>query len=93
VDMAIAAASNARGFVAVTLNTNINFLQGTRVGDRLLAIAQEEHLTRRFGVYQVSVENNSGTRIAVATGTAYRTETTFQEVRTKTETKDSHTVF
>ncbi|NLK51696.1 MAG: hotdog fold thioesterase [Syntrophomonadaceae bacterium] len=77
VDMALAAASNSRGKVAVALNVSINYLKATQPGDNLWAIAQEEKLTRRTGVYRIVVEKESGEKVAVATGTAFRTDRTF----------------
>jgi acyl-CoA thioesterase len=72
-DMALAAASNSQGKVAVALSVNINFMQATYVGDRLYAIATEEKLTNRTGIYRIIVETEKGEKVAVATGTVYRT--------------------
>ena len=73
VDMALAAASNSQGKVAVALSVNINFMLATYVGDRLYATATEEKLTNRTGIYRIVVETEKGEKVAVATGTAYRT--------------------
>ncbi len=72
-DMALAAASNSHGKVAVALSVSINFMQATYVGDRLYAIATEEKVTNRTGIYRVVVETEKGEKVAVATGTVYRT--------------------
>jgi len=73
VDMALAAASNAQGKVAIALSVTINFMKATYTGDRLVATATEETLTNRTGVYRIVVETEKGEKVAVATGTAYRT--------------------
>ena len=72
-DMALAAASNSHGKVAVALSVSINFMQATYVGDRLYAIATEEKVTNRTGIYRIVVEAEKGEKVAVATGTVYRT--------------------
>jgi acyl-CoA thioesterase len=73
IDMAMAAASNSQGKVAIALNVNVNFMKATYTGDQLFATATEETLTNRTGVYRVVVETDKGEKVAVATGTAYRT--------------------
>ncbi|MGI6648078.1 MAG: hotdog fold thioesterase [Bacillota bacterium] len=73
VDMALAAASNSRDKVAVAQNVSIHFMKATHPGDQLYATATEENLTNRTGIYRIVVENEAGEKIAVATGTAYRT--------------------
>ena len=65
-DMALAAASNSQGKVAVALSVNINFMQATYVGDRLYAIATEEKLTNRTGFTGLYGNGKRG-KVAVAT--------------------------
>lgn len=83
VDVALAAASNSRGKVAIALNANINFMKATYPGDNLYATAYEEQLTKRTGVYRIIVENEQKEKIAVATGTAYRTDISHEENKEK----------
>lgn len=71
-DFAFAAASNAHGPVAVALNVNINFLKATTEGAILTAIAKEENLTRKTGLYRLEVTDDSGQLIALAEGLVYR---------------------
>ncbi|GAF25009.1 uncharacterized protein MTY_0338 [Moorella thermoacetica Y72] len=65
-------ASNSHGDAAVALTVTINYLAPARPGDSLVATAEEEHLTRRTGVYRIRVTTGSGENIALARGTVYR---------------------
>lgn len=71
-DTALGLASNSRGDAAVALTVTINYLAPARPGDSLVATAEEEHLTRRTGVYRIRVTTGSGENIALARGTVYR---------------------
>ena len=50
-DVVFAAASNSRGIPAVSLSVHISFLKASGVGNRLTAIAMEENITRKTGLY------------------------------------------
>ncbi len=56
---------------SVTLNMSINYLRTTKAGDVLTAVAQEENLTRKTGVYTAHIVNSNGEPVALATGTYY----------------------
>lgn len=71
-DVAFAAASNSHGPVAVALNVSIHFLKTTTVGTLLTAVAREEHLTRKTGLYRLEVRNEHGELVALAEGQVYR---------------------
>lgn len=71
-DIVLAAASNAHGPVALTLNVNIHFLKATTVGAVLTAVAREENLTRKTGIYRMEVRDDSGELIALAEGLVYK---------------------
>lgn len=71
-DTALGLASNTHGDPAVALTVTINYLAPARPGNRLVATAEEEHLTRRTGVYRIRVTTGSGENIALARGTVYR---------------------
>lgn len=71
-DAAFAAASNSHGETALALETNVSYLDAAAVGDRLLATAEESHLTRRTAEYEVVVETEDGGRIATFRGRVYR---------------------
>ncbi len=70
--MVFAAASNSHGTVALALNVNISFLKATRDGAVLTAVAREESLTRKTGLYRLEVRDESGELVALAEGLAYR---------------------
>lgn len=73
-DTALGLASNSRGNPAVALTVTINYLAPAQPGTYLLATAQEEHLTRRTGVYRITITTAGGESIALARGTVYRIE-------------------
>jgi len=70
-DSAFALASNSHGIPAVSLATHMDFLRPGLPGDRLEAIAFEEHLGYRTGVYRVEVRRGEEL-LAVFSGTVYR---------------------
>lgn len=70
-DTAMGLASNSRGRVSVALNVQINYIKATKTGAVLTAVAVEEHLTRKTGVYTVRITDSEENLIAVATGTCY----------------------
>lgn len=71
-DVVFAAASNAHGPVALALNVNINFIKATTTGAILNAVAREENLTRKTGIYRLEVRDDGGDLVALAEGLAYR---------------------
>lgn len=70
-DTAFGLASNTRG-PAVALTVNINYLAPAKPGAYLTATAREEHLTKRTGIYAITVADAQGQAIAIARGTVYR---------------------
>jgi acyl-CoA thioesterase len=71
-DTALAFASNAYGFKAVSLETSISHLKPVRLNDWLTATAKEISLTARTGLYEVRVLNQGDELIAFFKGTIYR---------------------
>lgn len=71
-DAAFAAASNSHGDPAFALETNISFLEAVDVGTTLTATAQETHLTRRTGEYEIVITDDDDDRIATFRGRVYR---------------------
>ena len=61
-DAAFAAASNARGDVALALETNISYLDSADVGATLVATAEETHASGRTAEYEVVVIEDAGDR-------------------------------
>ncbi|MGI9862620.1 hydroxyphenylacetyl-CoA thioesterase PaaI [Moorella naiadis] len=71
-DTALGLASNSHGDPAVALTVTINYLVPAHPGTHLIATAEEEHRTRRTGVYRITVATGAGANIALARGTVFR---------------------
>ncbi len=71
-DTAFALASNSHGTVSLALNMSINFLKATGLGNVLTAVATEDKLTNRTGLYRLTVEDETGELVCVAEGLVYR---------------------
>ncbi len=67
-DSAFAFACNSRNAKCVAAGGNINFLRPARLGDRLLATAEERHLAGRSGLYDIRVTDQTGQVIAELRG-------------------------
>jgi len=63
-DSAFAFACNSRNARAVAAQCHISYLRPGRLGDRLVAVAEERALAGRSGIYDVSVRDGDGTAIA-----------------------------
>jgi acyl-CoA thioesterase len=73
-DTAFAFACNAYGQVTVAAGASIDFLRPVQVGDRLEAVACEQHRGRRRGIYDVLVRDQEGRKVAVFRGRAHETD-------------------
>ena len=73
-DSAFAFACNACNRVTVALAAQITFNEPARLGDVLIAEANERSRTRRTGVYDVDVTAEGGRKIALFRGNAYETK-------------------
>lgn len=71
-DVVFAAASNSHGPVALALNVHISFLKATTAGETLTAVAREENLTTKTGLYRMEVKDSKEELVAVAEGMVYR---------------------
>lgn len=71
-DLALAAAANSHGTLALSVTSNITFLRGSYPGDTLYAEARERYTGRSTGHYQVDVTNQKGILIATFEATVYR---------------------
>jgi acyl-CoA thioesterase len=71
-DSAFAFACNSHNESTVAAAAAIDFLAGAREGDELTAEASELWRTRRNGLYEISVGNQRGERIALFRGRSYR---------------------
>ncbi len=72
-DSALAFASNAYGRLSVALECSISYPAPVNNGDTLTATAEELSLTNRIGVYQITISNQQGVKVAFFKGTVFRT--------------------
>jgi len=73
-DSAFAFACNSHNQNTVASGCTIDFLAPGMEHDRLTAVAQEQSLAGRTGVYDTVVTNQDGRRIALFRGRSYRTQ-------------------
>lgn len=71
-DTAFAYACNAYNEVTVASGVSIDFVAPARQGDVLDAICSEQSVSGRTGVYDVTITNQRGERIALFRGRSYR---------------------
>ena len=71
-DTAFAYCCNTHNQTTVALACTIDFVGPARLGDELTAIAQERSLSRRTGLYDVTVTTQHGGVIAHFRGRSYR---------------------
>jgi acyl-CoA thioesterase len=71
-DSAFAFACNSHNESTVAAAASIDFLAGAREGDELTAEASELWRTRRNGIYEISICNQQGVRLALFRGRSYR---------------------
>lgn len=72
-DSAFAFACNTYNLVTVAAGGSIDFLRPGRLGDTLTATAEERSRSRRTGIYDVAVLNQSGECIAMFRGRSHQT--------------------
>jgi acyl-CoA thioesterase len=73
-DSALAFASNNYGRVSVALETSIAYPAPVYEGDVLTAEAEEQSKGNSVGIYNISITNQSSTKVGVFRGTVYRTK-------------------
>ena len=81
-DSAFAFACNSYNDSTVAATGAIDFLMSAREGDELTAEARELWRTRRNGIYEITVSNQRGERVALFRGRSYRIDgqvTTLEE--------------
>jgi acyl-CoA thioesterase len=71
IDQAVAVASNATEYQALVMELKINFLNAVSPGDIITAEATPLDLKRKLGLWQVEVQDSSGTRVALAQALTY----------------------
>lgn len=67
-DSALGIASNSRNQRMVSSTCSIEYLRPGKVGDRLVATAEESNRTKRTGLYDIRVETGTGELIALFRG-------------------------
>ena len=73
-DSAFAFACNSYNDATVAASAAIDFLAPARAGDELTAEARELWRSRRNGIYEITVCNQRGERLALFRGRSYRVE-------------------
>ena len=71
-DSAFAFACNTYNESTVAAAAAIDFLAAARAGDELTAEASELWRTKRNGIYEISISNQRGERVALFRGRSYR---------------------
>jgi acyl-CoA thioesterase len=69
----IAFACNGTGSVTLAAAASIEFLKPARAGDDLVAVAEERNRGRKSGIYDVTVTNKAGDRVALFRGRSHDT--------------------
>lgn len=72
IDSAFELAGNSGGIISVALNMEIAYTKTAKAGDRLRAEAVEINTTRKTGLYDIKVKNQTGEMVASAQATVYR---------------------
>jgi acyl-CoA thioesterase len=67
-DSAFAFACNSYNQMVVAQENTITFLSPGRAGETLTAVAQEQHLAGRSGVYDITVTGADGRKVALMRG-------------------------
>lgn len=70
-DVALEAASNSHGVVAVSINANISYIKAVSSG-LLTATATEVSLTNTLGIYDIKITGQDDELVAVFQGMVYR---------------------
>ena len=71
-DNACGSAMASHGYAAVTLNASYQFFRSARVGDHLIAEAQEVKYGKTVCVYEARVTKQDGTLLGVGTFTFFQ---------------------
>jgi len=74
-DSAFAFASNSQGRHAVSIETSISHTKSVKEGDQLTAIAKEDNLSDKLGIYSITITNQDSTVVALFKGTVFRKDT------------------
>ena len=72
-DSALAFACNSHGRRSVSVETSISHTKALKEGDILTAVASEESLSNKIGVYHVKITDQDENVVGLFKGTVYRT--------------------
>ena len=72
-DSALAFAANSHGRQSVSIDTSINHIEALKEGDKIIAIATENALKKKFGFYTIEIKKEEKT-VALFKGTVFRSE-------------------
>jgi acyl-CoA thioesterase len=78
-DTAFAIACNSRNDASVGFQVSVSYVGMARLGDHLVAEAQELSLKGRTGVYDVTVKRGDGEVVVIFRGVSYRVKGTVLE--------------
>lgn len=73
-DSALAFASNSYGKKSVSIEASMSYIGQVKEGDILTATVEEASLTNKIGIYNIEVNKQDKTLIALFKGTVYRTD-------------------
>lgn len=71
-DTAFAYACNSRNHKTVALSCTVSFLSPGKIGQMLTAVAEEQSLKGKTGIYDVAVFSEDEEKIALFRGTSYK---------------------
>ena len=77
-DTALAFASNAHGLKCYSVETSISHVKMVVEGDVLTTLVEEKSLSKRIGVYHITVFNQNNEAVAFFKGTVHRSEKSWE---------------
>ena len=77
-DTALAFASNAHGLKCYSVETSISHVKMVVEGDVLTTVVEEKSLSKRTGVYHITVFNQNNEAVAFFKGTVHRSEKSWE---------------
>jgi acyl-CoA thioesterase len=77
-DTALAFASNAHGLKCYSVETSISHVKMVAEGDVLTSLVEEKSLSKRIGVYHITVFNQNNEAVAFFKGTVHRSEKSWE---------------
>jgi len=77
-DTALAFASNAHGLKCYSVETSISHVKMVVEGDVLTTVVEEKSLSKRIGVYHITLFNQNNEAVAFFKGTVHRSEKSWE---------------